>query len=137
MFGEYVQWRERLLAEKEDRHRLIESMDVGLDLLVDHQGVADPLDKLRNYSLNQRDHSGTFFEPDESAVTFMREGNRLSFNSPLHTETPANNRVVCQLFETRERDASGRPGAALERDGSQLQPARATSFGEPTSQLSA
>jgi pimeloyl-ACP methyl ester carboxylesterase len=105
MFGAMVRWRERELARKEDPHRTVDPMDVGLELLVEHAAADKPLAALRRYSLEHRAGSGSYFEPGDSAANYERRENGLSFDSPIPTETPANGRVVCRLFEaaTRER----------------------------------
>ena len=104
MLTTYLRWRERRLEGKQDPHRRVEAMDVGLELLVNEADRAEPLAALRNYSVQQRQNSGAFFEPSGSAMAFHLEGDRLSFESPIRTGIPAQDRVVCRLFETGTRE---------------------------------
>jgi dienelactone hydrolase len=103
MFRVFLGRRESELARKEDAHRLIEAMDVGLELVRENAQVVQPLEALRDYSLHHRACSEEFFEPGCPDVNYVHAGDHLTFDSPIRTETPANDRVVCRLFEATTR----------------------------------
>jgi pimeloyl-ACP methyl ester carboxylesterase len=79
-------------------------MDVGLELLVEDAQSAQPLEVLRKYCLDQRDHSDLFFQPRGETWDYGRDGDMIHFQSPIITETTVNNRAVGRVFETRRRE---------------------------------
>jgi dienelactone hydrolase len=126
----YLRWREERLARREDSLRSVEPFEVGFELLAAQTGGVQALEAIRQFSLRQVARSDAFFAVDESATEFVHEGDRLIFTSPIATETPANDRVVCRVFEGHERMRAvvvvphwNAPASAYDRFGNVLRSA--------------
>ena len=95
----YLRWREECLAQREDSLRIVEPFEVGLELVAMQSDGVPPLEAIRNFSLRNVAQSDAFFAIDESATDFAYDRDRLAFTSPIATETPQNDKVVCRVFE--------------------------------------
>jgi pimeloyl-ACP methyl ester carboxylesterase len=91
------------MARREDEHRGYEPMDIGLELLNVQGQSANPLDTLARYSLIQRENSARYFDPGPHPAEYERDGDVITYDSPIRTETLANNRALGRVFETRNR----------------------------------
>jgi hypothetical protein len=103
MLEKYIQLRERRLAKKGDPDKVVEPMEVGLETLLGDVEVLDPLAALCEYSCRHLALSERYFEPDLSEVHYQFRGDRLTFPSPVFTETPENNHASFRVFDSGDR----------------------------------
>jgi pimeloyl-ACP methyl ester carboxylesterase len=92
------------LAQESDPHKIVEPMEVGLELLMGDLQVSDSLEALKRYSRHHLASSEQYFACDESGVQYLRRDDRLLFSSPIHTETPANRCAGFDIFESNRRE---------------------------------
>lgn len=102
MFRSYIRWREEQLAREDEPHKRGEPMAYGLELLLGQNLAGDPFPALRDYVRHHLANSDSYFLPSEVS-DYILVGHTLTFPSPIETETQANNRVSCRVFESRRQ----------------------------------
>jgi dienelactone hydrolase len=103
LFRSYVQRRDEAIARQVDLIKSDEQFDYGIDCLSGaDRGDGDPLVTLRRYAQDCLAQSDAFFEP-EPALDYRLSGDRLTFSSPVTTESKVNDIVSCRLFETPQK----------------------------------
>lgn len=103
MLSNTVKRREDELALEDDLAKATIPMTWGLELLTPSSAAAasNPHDQLLAYATHHRERSDLFYQARPTSE-YALVGNRLSFPSNLQTETPENDIVRCQVFETRK-----------------------------------
>jgi len=102
MLSNYVKRREAELASEDELAKATIPMDWGLDTVALEPSTANPHQQLLNYVIHHQDRSELYYQP-QPTTEYSYSGSHLSFPSNLQTETPENNIVQCQVFETRTR----------------------------------